>query len=298
MKPYVEEFAAQQKAWTDGGGQAGAEARLKKALAAYEAKIKSLKESERKPGRPRIQKDPSAGRQPSGMVNGMIAPLAPYALKGVLWYQGEASRGSTDYADKLKVLSSCFSRAFNVKDIPLYQVQIAPGTGYGGGHLTLLCDTIWKAQYQGADEIPGMEVVAIHDGQDHAAGLHPAYKKIVGDRLAAMALNKAYGKDIPCTGPRIASAVRKNNSIVVRFKDIDQGLESDDGKPLGWFELSADDKKFVAAKAVIVGDTVVVTAAEVAEPKFVRMGWNERALPNLRDKNGWPVFAFAAQEAN
>jgi sialate O-acetylesterase len=139
--------------------------------------------------------------------------------------------------------------------------------------------------------------VAIHDGQSHAEGLHPAKKMIVGDRLAAMALNKAYGKDVPCTGPRFAAAVRKGDSIVVRFNHIDQGLESDDGKPLGWFELSADGKTFVVAGAVIVGDTVVVTAAEVAAPKFVRMGWNERALPNLRDKNGWPAFAFVAKEA-
>ncbi|MFT5525984.1 MAG: sialate O-acetylesterase [Pirellulaceae bacterium] len=155
----------------------------------------------------------------------------------------------------------------------------------------------WKAQYKGAAEIPGVEVVAIHDGQDHAVGLHPAYKKIVGDRLAAMALNKAYGKDVTCTGPHFASANRKGNSILVTFDDIDQGLESDDGKPLGWFELSEDGKTFVAAKAVIAEDSVVVTAANIAQPRFVRMGWNEKALPNLRDKNGWPVFAFSAKEA-
>ena len=87
----------------------------------------------------------------------------PVALKGVLWYQGEASRGSTDYAAKMKVLSTSFSRAFNAKDIPLYQVQIATGCGYKGGHATLLCDTIWAAQYQAAADVPGIEVVAIHD---------------------------------------------------------------------------------------------------------------------------------------
>ena len=232
-----------------------------------------------------------------GVYNGMIAPLAPYALKGVLWYQGEASRGSSDYAAKLKALSTSFSRTFNVKDIPLYQVQIAPGAGYKTNGPTLLCDTIWAAQYQGAAEVPGMEIVAIHDAQHSTVGLHPAYKKTVGDRLAAMALNKAYGKDVSCTGPRFASATRKAASIVVRFKDIDQGLESDDGKPLGWFELSVDGKTFVSATAVIEGETVVVTATDLAAPRFVRMGWNERALPNLRDKNGWPVFAFSAQEA-
>ena len=161
----------------------------------------------------------------------------------------------------------------------------------------MLCDTIWAAQYQAAADVPGVEVVAIHDAQSSSVGLHPPFKKPVGDRLAAMALNKAYGQDIACSGPRFASATRKGNSVVVAFDGIDQGLESDDGQPLGYFELSEDGKTFVDAEAVISGDTVVVTASDMAAPKFVRMGWHERALPNLRDKNGWPVFAFAAQEA-
>jgi len=186
---------------------------------------------------------------------------------------------------------------FGTTDIPLYQVQIAPGCGYKGGHDTLLCDTIWAAQYQAAEEVPGIEVVAIHDAQNHSVGLHPPFKKTVGDRLAAIALNKAYGKDVICSGPRFAAATRKGNSVAVAFDGIDQGLQSDDGQPLGWFELSEDGKTFVAAEAVISGDTVVVTAPNMAAPKFVRMGWHERALPNLQDKNGWPVFAFPSQEA-
>ena len=146
-----------------------------------------------------------------------------------------------------------------------------------------------------------MEVVATHDAQKHSVGLHPIYKKKAGDRLAAMALNKVYKKNdkkkVISSGPRFESAVINGNSIIVRFGGLDKGLESDDGKPLGWFELSEDGKTFVEAQAVIVADTVVVTAEGLSAPKYVRMGWNERALPNLRDKNGWPVFAFAAQEA-
>jgi sialate O-acetylesterase len=83
--------------------------------------------------------------------------------------------------------------------------------------------------------------------------------------------------------------------VVVGFRDIDQGLVTYDGQAPSWFELSADGKDFVAAEAAIVGGTVEVSAQAVPEPKFVRMGWRDAALPNLKDKNGWPVFVFASQ---
>ena len=64
-----------------------------------------------------------------------------------------------------------------------------------------------------------------------------------------------------------------------------------------WFELSVDGKNFVAAEAVIKGNTVEVSSAQAQNPSFVRMGWYDIALPNLSDKNGWPVFSFPAQKA-
>jgi len=72
-------------------------------------------------------------------------------------------------------------------------------------------------------------------------------------------------------------------------------LSTTDGKDPIWFELSSDGKTFVKANAVIKGDKVAVSAAEVKDPKFVRMGWADIAIPTLKDKNGWPVFAFGTQ---
>jgi sialate O-acetylesterase len=83
--------------------------------------------------------------------------------------------------------------------------------------------------------------------------------------------------------------------VVVSFDNLGQGLSTRDGEAPCWFELSADGERFVGADAVIRGETVEVTAAGVVEPKFVRMGWYDTAIPNLQDKNGWPVFAFPAQ---
>ena len=230
------------------------------------------------------------------LYNAMIAPMASYGIKGAIWYQGESNRGAPDYFQKLQALSAGWSTVFNVKDIPLYQVQIAP-YAYNRGNLddATLSDTIWAAQYKGAKEIPGMGVVAIHDTKIDIFNIHPVFKRTVGERLAAQALKNQYGHDVVTTGPRFASATAQGATAIVSFSDIDQGLITNDGAAPTWFELSADGKVFVKAEAVIEGATVKVTAAGITTPTHVRMGWKDIAIPNLADKNGWPVFSFPAK---
>ena len=140
-----------------------------------------------------------------------------------------------------------------------------------------------------------MEVVAIHDTNVPINNIHPPHKLPVGNRLAAMALNRVYDQDVVATGPSFTSATRSGVKVVIRFTDIDQGLSTKDGAAPSWIELSADGQQFVSAEAVIQGDTVVVHATDVPNPQFVRMGWYDTAIPNLQDTNGWPVFAFPAQ---
>jgi sialate O-acetylesterase len=232
----------------------------------------------------------------NGLHNGMIAPVAPFAIKGVIWYQGESNRGQTDYFKKLQALSFGWSKIFNQPDIPFYQVQIAP-YNYTRNDVpsTTLCDTIWAAQYKGAEEIPGMGIVAVHDTNIDVMDIHPRHKRTVGERLAAQALRYQYGRDVAARGPGFSSAVLKGSSVEVSFNHLDQGLSTSDGEPPSWFELSADGVSFAPAEAVIRGDVVEVSAVDVPAPAFVRMGWQEIAIPNLCDSNGWPAFAFAAQ---
>ncbi len=234
------------------------------------------------------------GHADNHIYNAMIAPLTPYGIRGAIWYQGESNRGQNDYFKKLQALSAGWSQVFGVKDIPLYQVQIAPFDYTRGKNPndTTLCDNIWRAQYRGADEIPGMGIVAIHDTNINIKDIHPRHKRPVGERLTALALKRQYGRDVIASGPRFERAVGEGSTVIVSFRDVDQGLGTSDGQAPTWFELSADGKTFVRAEAVIRGDTVAVSAASVPAPRFVRMGWNETACPNLQDKNGWPVFAF------
>lgn len=243
--------------------------------------------------------DPSTiyGTAPNGICNAMISPLAPYALRGAIWYQGESNRGRPDYFEKLKALSAGWSSIFQVQNLPILMVQIAPFDYNRGANPqdSTLCDTIWAAQYRASQEIPGIGIVPIQDTGINVLDIHPKNKKPVGERLAAFALKTQYGKDVVAKGPSFAAAKRSGPKVVVTFKDIGQGLVTSDEKAPSWFELSADGKTFTPADAVIAGDTVEVSAATVQDPNYVRMGWRDIALPNLKDKNGWPVFAFASQ---
>jgi sialate O-acetylesterase len=236
------------------------------------------------------------------IYNGMVAPLVPFAIKGAIWYQGESNRGNAfpAYFTKMDALITGWREEFQVGDFPFYQVQIAPHryNKKQPGDDETLARNIWAAQYKAAKEIKNCGVVPIHDTlHGEINDIHPWDKKPVAERLANLALKKDYGQNVPWTGPEFASAKAGGGKIVVSFQGIDQGLTTTDGKEPACFEIAGADKNFVPAKAVIQGKTVVVSADGVASPKHVKMGWNETQVPNLADKNGWPVFQFPAMEA-
>ena len=241
-------------------------------------------------------------RKGGSIYNGMVAPLVPFAVKGAIWYQGESNRGNAfpAYFTKLDALITGWREDFQVGDFPFYLVQIAPHqyNKKQPGDDETLCRNIWAAQYKAAKEIKNCGIVPIHDTLHGNIGdIHPWDKKPVGERLANLALKKDYGKDVAWTGPEFASAKATGGKIIVSFQGIDQGLTTTDGKEPACFEIAGADKVFVPAKAAIEGDTVVVTAEGVSSPKHVKMGWLETQVPNLADKNGWPVFQFPAMEA-
>lgn len=240
--------------------------------------------------------------RPQSIYNGMIAPLVPFAIKGAIWYQGESNRANPfpQYFDKMNALITGWREDFQVGDFPFYQVQIAPHkyNKKSPGDDETLARNIWAAQYKAAKEIKNCGIIPIHDTIHGVINnIHPWDKQPVGERLAALALKKDYGKNVPFTGPEFAAAKANAGKITVSFVGIDQGLTTNDGQPPSCFEIAGDDKVFVPANASLEGNTVVVSADGVTAPKHVRMGWNEIQIPNLADKNGWPVFQFPPQEA-
>jgi sialate O-acetylesterase len=218
----------------------------------------------------------------------MIAPVQPFALRGVTWYQGESNVGEgMKYRDKMESLIKGWRQQWGA-ELPFYYVQIAPFAGYGPGSLPPL----WEAQVASL-KIPGTGMVVCTDLVDNVGDIHPGNKKPYGDRLALWALAKDYGKkDLVYSGPLYKSVKVEGAKVRVSFAHVGGGLAARDGKALTEFEIAGKDGKFVAAEAIIDGNTVVAHAQGVAEPTQVRYGWRNTANPNLMNKEGLPASPF------
>jgi sialate O-acetylesterase len=243
-----------------------------------------------------VSTDKSAGLSHGGMYNGMIAPLVPFAIRGVVWYQGESNAANgLNYRNLMEMLIGSWRKVWGY-DFPFYFVQLAPcGSFYpaqsGVGSLPFL----WEAQAASL-KIPktGMVVTTdLVDNRETIDGIHPKNKLDVGNRLALWALAKDYGqKDIVYSGPLYKSMNIEGDKIRLSFAHVDGGLTTRDGKPLNEFRIAGDDGKFVSAEAAIDGDTVVVTGKGVSSPTQVQFGWHNVADPNLMNKAGLPASPF------
>jgi len=228
-------------------------------------------------------------KQGGGMYNAMIAPLQPFAVRGSIWYQGESNvRNGLKYFGKKKALIEGWRKTWNNDKLSFYIVQIAPFKGYGPGQLPAL----WEAQVASL-KIPGTGLAVTTDLVDNIRDIHPRHKLQVGNRLALWALVKDYGKkDLVYSGPLYKSMKVEGATIRVSFAHTAGGLASRDGKDLSEFQIAEADGKFVPAKAIIDGQTVVVSADGVTTPKSVRFGWHKVANPNLINKAKLPASPF------
>ncbi|MBK9120414.1 MAG: 9-O-acetylesterase [Phycisphaerales bacterium] len=230
--------------------------------------------------------------QPSGptaLYNGMIHPLVPFALRGVIWYQGESNHpDGMLYRDKMEALIRGWRLVWNQGDFPFYYVQLAPyGLIYTGEQLP----RIWEAQ-MAALALPqtGMAVtVDIGDVHD----IHPKNKHDVGHRLALWALANTYGRaELVYSGPLYAGMTAEDGRVRIRFRHTGGGLATRDGAAPSHFEIAGVDRRFVPAQAVLDSDTVVVHSEAVPEPVAVRYAWSQRAEPNLMNREGLPASPF------
>jgi sialate O-acetylesterase len=228
----------------------------------------------------------------STLYHGMIYPLLPCAIRGALWYQGEANhREGMRYRDKMEALIGGWRKLFGVGDFPFYYVQIAPYV-YGNEDPFIL-PTFWEAQ-AAAQAIPNTGMVVIHD-IGNLTNIHPTNKQDVGKRLALWALAKTYGRqDLVYTGPTFKALALEGDKLRVTFDHVGSGLTTRDGKAPDLFEIIGKDTDFVPAQAAIEGNAVVLSAPGVKEPVAMRFAWHRDASPNLMNKEGLPAGAFRA----
>ncbi len=232
-------------------------------------------------------------QQATALYNGMIHPLEPFALRGAIWYQGEANLGDgMRYADRMKALVTGWRTLWNEGDFPFYFVQIAP-YNYGGNPETEA--ELWAAQTAAAAAIPNAGMAVVND-IGNLKDIHPTNKQDVGHRLALLALANTYGqKGLVVSGPTFKSLRIEGETMRVQFDHADGGLASRDGKPLNWFEIiDANEGGFVKADARIDGDGVVLSAAGVKHPAAMRFAWSGLAEPNLMNAAGLSAEAFRA----
>lgn len=220
---------------------------------------------------------------PSSLYNGMLAPVVPYGMKGVIWYQGESNAGkSKEYQTLFPAMIADWRSKWSLGDFPFLFVQIAPFKGQP--------PEIREAQFLTLSKSKNT-AMAVTTDVGNANDIHPKKKKPVGERLALAAQALAYGEDIVYSGPLYESMAVDGNEVEISFTHTGGGLVAKDGDLKG-FTIAGADGKFVPAKAAIEGDKVVVSAEGVKAPKAVRYGWENVPDVNLFNKEGLPASPF------
>lgn len=220
--------------------------------------------------------------------NAMIYPITNFSIAGVLWYQGE-SNVDTHYGYKRLFTSMIdgWRKAWN-NEFPFYFVQIAP-YAYSDAHIN---GAYLREAQTKASAHPKTGMVVISDLVDNIKDIHPVLKKEVAARLAEYALAETYGlKRGPYKSPVYKSHSIEKAAIRISFDDVPTALVAKGGE-LTDFQIAGADGNFLPAKARIEGRTVIVYHPSIKEPKDVRFGFTNTAMPNLFSAEGLPVNLF------
>jgi sialate O-acetylesterase len=220
---------------------------------------------------------------PTQIYNGMVYPLRQTAIRGVLWYQGEANAvHAPEYAALFQACIQSWRTLFNRSDLPFYWVQIA----------NYSVDTDWarlREAQTAALALPSTGMAVSIDIGD-PFNIHPANKQDVGRRLALIAQAKLEGRTVEFSGPLFAHADFVDGAARVSFTHA-EGLNARCGPAMS-LELAGEDRNFHPAEGRIEGDTLVVSASEVPRPVAVRYAWSASPHANLYNKAGLPAVPF------
>ncbi len=239
--------------------------------------------SKTKSAKPRGPLGPTHNHSPSKLYNGMIVPIQPYTLKGVIWYQGESNAARAyQYRRLFPAMINSWRDDWKAPKLPFYFVQISPHRSQN--------PEIRDAQLYVYRTIPNTGMAVTTDNGD-SLDIHPRNKELVGKRLSLWALHNEYGKkDIITSGPLYKSMKIEGNKIRITF-DFDKGLTAK-GNDLTEFTIAGEDQVFVPANAKIENNTVVVWSDAIKNPKSVRFAWRNIPKPNLYNVAGLPASPF------
>jgi sialate O-acetylesterase len=238
--------------------------------------------------RPGPLRDPvSDQHQPTILFNGMIAPIAPYAIRGAIWYQGESVVGGPSglmlYGHVMDTMIAQWRKLWGEGNFPFFEVQLP-------GQQNVSNNPLIREQQAQILSLPNTGMAVVLDTSE-AHNVHPKNKEPLGYRLELLALAKAYHWDVEYTGPVYQSMKVEGNAIRVTFTHA-AGLNARGGT-LHWFQIAGADQKFVDADAKIDGDSVIVSSPSVPKPVAVRYAWdNYPNTANLYNASDLPAPPF------
>lgn len=264
---------------------------------------------------------PKAAARPqdvaTALFNGMIHPLIPCGIRGVIWYQGEANAGRAyQYRKSFPLLIEDWRAQWGGKDFPFYFCQLANYTAKASQPAENAWAELREAQAMTLSLPATGQAVLIDIGE--ADDIHPRNKRDAGERLASIALANTYGKDIPFSGPVYDSMTVEGGKARIRFRHAEGGLvakplpaehvlksmadkraplvRNSPNSELEGFAICGEDRQWVWADAKIEGDTVVVESAQIARPVAVRYAWAGNPTCNLFNGAGFPASPFRTDD--
>jgi sialate O-acetylesterase len=230
------------------------------------------------------------------IYNAMLHPLIPYAIRGVLWYQGESNTDhAQEYGRSFPLLIESWRKEWN-DPFPFLYVQLS---SYGSNESSN-AGSKWAELREAQSKtlsLPNTGMAVTTDVGD-AKDVHPKNKREVGYRLAAIALNDVYHVPQTCTGPVFKSVSFSNSVARLSFTSVGKGLlaKSKNADLVG-FEIAGPDRKFYYAHARIRGNEIEVSADAVTNPVAVRYGWSDAPVDiNFYNADGFPASPFRTDD--
>ncbi|WP_232468384.1 sialate O-acetylesterase [Alkalitalea saponilacus] len=228
---------------------------------------------------------------PTVLYNAMVAPLVPYGLKGVIWYQGETNVGRANQYMRLKsMLITDWRNHYKNDELSFYYVQLAP---WHYNDVEGIASANLREAQRRMQFIPHTGMISTLDIGD-LESIHPGNKKDVGERLALWALANDYGVNLPFTGPEPAKVSIINNRVEIEFDHAENGLVLS-REYCGQFEISGADGVFHRATVILNDNSLVVESSEVREPVNVRYGYRNGAKASLFNGDMLPAPSFSTE---
>ena len=223
--------------------------------------------------------------QPTKLYDGMLHPLAPLAVAGVVWYQGETegepALNAYNYRFIFAAMINDWRKLWNRPELPFYWVQLP----------NLRKNPSWAIVRESQAEtlaLPHTGMIPTIDiGQE--TQLHPKNKAQFAERLGNLVLAKSYQKATWPGAPTYEKSETSGDAIRISLKDA-KGLKTTDGQPPKSLLIAAEDQKFVTATATIDGESLIVTG--VKNPKAVRYAWDGNPPVNVANAAGLPLVPF------